>query len=190
MKIQELTEALTTPYNFDTFHSDVTQLRKYKSGKKRPEQKLVTATFFTSEGNKYKVIAKRVGYTKADRERIAKANAEADDLTPFHFEYESGGIWEVHFALIDTDEEGKEIGRNDRAGTGDALRVFATVFKFIDKLNDHKYPSILSLKAKVDDPQRGRLYKKMAQRYASQIGLKVTGDKAAGDKYRIELRRV
>lgn len=188
MRYYELTEALTTPYQFDTFNDDVTQIRKNAMGQ-RKDRAAANATFYTSEGRKYKIVAYRIGYTKADRERIEKANQSTDDLIPFNFEYENGGIWEVHFSLISMDDEGKEVGRNERTGTGDALRVFATVFKFIEKFAEIKNPSIISVKSKLEDEQRSKLYKKMAQRYAGQIGYSVYSERHVGDKYRLELRK-
>ena len=187
MKIQQITESLTEPYTLDTFHSDVTFGGKSKFGGKSG----ATATFYTSEGNKYKIHAYKLGVTKAERD-ATKADMEREKEDEFwipDFFDSTGGIWEVHFSMVDKVEDGKEKYTNAITGTGDAFRVFATIMKFLKALKDQKDPSIVSIKSKTEEGNRTSLYTRMAKRYAPQMGYQVRGVKTIGDKVRIELRQ-
>ena len=185
-----ITEALTNPYNFDTFNTDVSMIRKNAVGR-RKDRKAMTATFYTSEGDKYKIWAYKIGMTKKERDQIKdyEKSAAHDEFAPFHFFEDTGGIWEVHFSLIRVEWDKSEYADNRITGTGDAFRVFATVFKFIEKFAQTKEPTIISIKSKIEEAHRGDLYKKMATRYAGQIGYQVTSERKVGDKYRLELRK-
>jgi hypothetical protein len=181
-----ITEALTTPYNFDDYNMDVTFGSKGKHGGKKGS----TATFYTSEGNKYKITAIKLGLTKAQRDRIKHDDEKYKDdefYIPDFGDY--GGIWEVHFNLHRVEWDKSEYYDNRITGTGDALRVFATVMQFLERLKNDKDPDIVSIKSKAEEGSRTSLYMRMAKRFAPQMGYEVIGMKQAGDKQRIELRK-
>lgn len=186
MRHYELTESLTTPYNFDTFHSNVTFGGKSKlSGKEG-----MTATFFTKDGNEYKIHAYKLGMTKAQRDRM-KDDMErgADDEFWIPEFGDFGGIWEVHFSMVAGIEGTAKKYTNKITGSGDALRVFATIMQFLKKLRAEKDPDIVSIKSKAEEGNRTNLYTRMAKRFAPQMGYQIHNVKTIGDKIRLELRK-
>lgn len=191
MRYSELTEALTKPYNFDDYNSHVT-FGKPATGTSRMSGKSgMTATFFTSDGTKYKIHAYKLGMTKAQRDKM-KDDSERMDSDEFWIPDfgDYGGIWEVHFNLMRVEWDKSERPDNRITGTGDAFRVFATVMEFLKRLQADKDPDIVSIKSKADEENRSNLYHKMAKRFAPQMGYQVTSMKTVGDKDRLELKKI
>ena len=185
MRAHELTESLSSPYRFDTFHSDV-QFGN-KSGRK---SKGMTAEFYTTDAEKYKIWAFKLGQTKAQRDK-QKAEQEYWDDDFFIPDFgEFGGIWEVHFSKVDeVDIEANKIRYTNKiTGSGDALRVFSTVMRFMEELKRYKEPHIVSIKSMLDEPSRSSLYERLAKRFAPQMGYTLVGSKTVGKKFRLELR--
>jgi len=199
-----LNESLTTPYSYD-FDNHVEWGDKV-GGK---TVKGMTARFATDDYQKYKVIAQKIGMTKAERdvrtERLKKQAAERERyqaakaanpdepqrkkrmvIRPQAYGVKPGGIWEIHFWNASSDDD----TASDILGTGDAFRVFATVFAVISEMIERGKPEIVSIKSKANEPSRTKLYRRLAQKFAPQLGYRITSEKQTGDTMRIELRKV
>jgi len=199
-----LNESLTTPYNYD-FDRHVEWGDKV-GGK---TVKGMTAKFMTDEHEKYKVIAQKIGMTKAERdvrterlklqaierERYQAARAANPDepqrkkrmhIRPPAYGVPPGGIWEIHFySESQSDEQSGAI-----LGTGDAFRVFSTVFAVISDIIEKGKPEIVSIKSKANEPSRTKLYRRLAKKFAPTMGYQIVGEQQAGDILRIELRKI
>ena len=82
------------------------------------------------------------------------------------------GNWNLNFTVN---------GSYRATGKGDAFKIFATVFavakEFAKKEKDHKVITFVADKTQEDDEDvlnsREKLYKRMVQRYAKELGYKV-----------------
>ena len=187
-----LTEALDSPYTFKSIGRNVgftmTNGRKYQGW---------SASFVTDDGNRYEVFGYQLGFTKAERETQAK-DKELRDARRAQAEKEGrrllkrprnrgglkGGIWEVHFALQDGDEDKFGI-----TGTGDAFRVFATVFEFVKQLAEQAEPEYVAIIAKTGEGQRAKLYETLVKRKASKLGYEYVKTVKGKESTRIEVKK-
>ena len=201
-------ESINTPYNYD-FDRHVEWGSKV-GGK---TVKGMSARFMTADDQKYKVIAQKIGFTKverdvtaelrkkqaAERERYQAARAANPDkphrkkrlmIRPSAYGVPPGGIWEIHFHKDDDQADDDVEAHSGITGTGDAFRVFATVFEIIKDIIKYGKPEILSIKSKADEPSRTKLYKRLAKKFAPSLGYHITSEKLVGDTLRLELRKV
>jgi len=195
-----INEAFTNPYPLKNLNSNVVfDISNTRQGSG------AQAEWTTVNGVKYQAHAFKIGLTKAQRDKrkaVRKAKQEKIDqgIRPKRtiprlggVARSKGGIWEVHFesikiyntALIKGEERSSEI-----TGTGDAFRVFATMFEFIKYIVKQANPDILSIKSKSVEPSRVKLYDTHTRRYASTLGYEVVKSVTGSDLTRIELRKV
>ena len=197
-----INEAFTNPYPLKNLDSNVTfDISDTRQGSG------AQAEWTTVDGVKYQAHAFKIGLTKAQRDKKKAAQqakqAKIDQgIKPKRtiprlggVAASKGGIWEIHFNA----EEKVPTMRNEFnpipvtseiTGTGDAFRVFATMFEFIGYVVRQAEPEIVSIKSKSVEPSRVKLYDTMTRRYASKLGYKVVKTVAGADLTRIELRRV
>ena len=192
-----LVEFLDHPYEMN-YYGDVVWPNKNAKTSRKKELRGASASFKTDGGNTYKLLAYRIGDTKAERDVKSAYRAEmerkmADDPSTMWFPTigtPEHGIWEVHFSQTYTDWQGTVYNKNHVTGAGDAFRVFATVCTFIRQVIEKYQPTILSIKSAVEEGNRAKLYLKMVDRFASGEGYKVHKVVDTTKGQRIELRRV
>jgi len=186
MKASEfITEAVTNPYPYD--YNNYVQ---YKTDRKR-KQKGITGRFTTATGAKYLVKGIHNGQTKAERDEDAayiaaikkrRAAGEPDEINLAGAQDERyGGIWEIHFDKIEQDEEldpfGNELQyKSELTKSGDEFRVFATVLEIIKRTIGEFKPEYISIKSANAEGKRASLYKRLADRFAGQVGYALTSN--------------
>ena len=181
-----LTETLDTAY-------ELTRLKADKFDVDNNTKYGFSAEFTTANNVKYIVIAYKIAKTKTQRDdmkkkRELKAQQVAQGLKVKQSRprlLSTGGIWEVHFYS-------KTAGEMDFStnNAGDAFKVFGTVFAFIDKIVTKIEPDFISIKGKSTDDSRISLYKRMADKYATQMGYNITKIVKANDMTRIGLKKI
>jgi len=201
MKSNEfINEAFTNPYPLKNLNRNVTfDISDTRKGTG------AQAEWTTVDGVKYQAHAYRVGMTKAQRDKKKAIRRARQDKIDKGFKpvrriprlggisVSKGGMWEVHFESVKTYNtaliKGEERS-SDITGTGDAFRVFATMFEFIKYIVVAAQPDIISIKSKTIEASRVDLYNALAKRYAGQIGYKVVKTITGQHLTRIELRKI
>lgn len=209
MRAEEfITESLSTPYQFQ--YNGTVEWGDKISGK---YIKGITASFKTEDGQDYKVIGQRIGDTKAERDiklaRRAKQKAEKErydaaraanpdepqrkkrfTIRPPSLGAHKGGMWEIHFY----NENYPDMQGSLVTGDGDAFRVFATVIEIVKRMLADAKPEIVSIKSKADEPSRTKLYNRLIDRLAPELGYNVDSHRTvtvAGEQLnRIGLKRI
>ena len=76
-------------------------------------------------------------------------------------------------------------GSGDVTGEGDAQKILSTVFDFVKKIIKKEKPEVIAFETqggrtnkKSNTGSRAKLYKRMADRYASQLGYRVSAGKS------------
>jgi len=149
--IEFINEAFTNPYPLKNINNSVVfDLSDSITSNRKGHG--AQAEWITDDGVKYQAHAFQIGLTKAQRDKkaaVQKARQDKIDkgIKPKRtlprlsgIASSNGGIWEIHF---DAEKKLHKIGPKDGndyattrtadiTGSGDAFRVFATMFEFIE----------------------------------------------------------